>query len=116
MKKTVIFSILSFLAATNAAAFTGNDLLKTCSTTSLEPICIAYIGGVADGIMILDDYANHAGALKNHVVCIPEGVIHNQIADIAVSYIRAKPELRHLSASNLILRALVEKFPACTSR
>jgi hypothetical protein len=61
-------------------------------------MCLGYILGAADALQ------------SAHKICIPKGVEAAQVLDVVKLYIRQHPEVRHYSASHLVVTALNEKF------
>jgi Rap1a immunity proteins len=62
-------------------------------------MCFGYINGVADALV-------PAGAY-----CLPPGASAGQVLDVAKLYIQDHPDKRYMSAPQLIVNALTEKFP-----
>ncbi len=89
-----------------AAIFDGNKLLAACEKST--PFCQGYIAAVHD---TMQQPFLTAGSVNSGKVCVPAGAQLRQLVDIAVLYLRARPEKRHLDASFLVFDALKEKFP-----
>lgn len=108
-----------------ALSLTGNDLLDFCEgKPGGEPagFCTGYVAGYSRGfevgrlseansiMMDVPDF-DFAHPIDYRDYCIPRGVSHNQLRDVAVLFLRSHPELRHERASVLIPRALSQAFP-----
>ncbi len=61
--------------------------------------CFGYINGVADALVPAGLY------------CLPKGASAGQVLDVAKLYIQDHPDKRYLSAPQLIVNSLTEKFP-----
>ena len=83
------------------AIMTGNDLYPNLqhAQNSIEYQSIAlYVIGVADGgDKVYFD--------------IPPGVNATQLTDIVKKYLQSYPQLRHLRASDIVIRAISKSFP-----
>jgi hypothetical protein len=86
----------------------GNKLFADCQdgdnpnardSTYKWGTCFGYISGVADALV------------PGGLYCVPGGVTAGQVLDIAKVYIRDHPDKRYMSAPQLIVDALREKFP-----
>ena len=99
----VAFSALSL----NAWSFkqTGGELLQRC--TDRRPDCRSYIEGVVDTLTTLAGW----GYLKSNLVCIPENVNSQQVAEVVTKYLRDNPELKASTANKSVLDILSWTFP-----
>jgi hypothetical protein len=84
----------------------GNHLLDLCNTD--PEWCLGYVVAIADamGTVQAGD-----GTVAGFRTCLPESVKQGQARDVAINFLRARPELRHLTASSLVAEALAEAFP-----
>lgn len=104
--KIIFLNALAIVFASKAFALSGEELAHYCSTNA----CGGYFVGAFDGVRI-------AGAVgtekqrKHAMICAPDDVSDEQIADVALRYLQQHNEAWHLSAANLALRAWREKWP-----
>jgi hypothetical protein len=82
--------------------FTGNSILALCQGANPE-FCMGYVTGIADALS--------NGPVGDWRACCPANVANGQVRDIAVRYLVAHPETRHLVAGSLVAHALAEAFP-----
>jgi hypothetical protein len=100
-----LLATLSFSGG-HADTFTGNKLLDACRTKKAgfeEGYCFGYIVG---SVQALRGAADTKGR-----ICVPEDATNQQLTDIVVRRLDAKPEDRHRSALYVILASLVDAFP-----
>lgn len=103
---------------------TGNDLLRTCSSsdsTARTP-CYAYLRGVLNGHWAsMANYRAFRGVVTptapemGEIICTPQGFTWEQGKDVVVSYLRDNPTTRHFPAASLVLGALAISFPCVSS-
>ncbi len=107
---------LSF-AASGAWAYTGNDLLKDCSSDDAaeRQFCFGYVLGAGDGWrgrILFEKTVDEMGDLQfMESVCVPDNVTKGQVLDIALKHMKANPEHRHTHAAIMVATALVDAFP-----
>ena len=90
----------------------GNDLLEFCQAgePSLEnparAFCLGYIVGALEGW-------HHATVMHRGTpsLCNTQSLTNQQIADIAIIYLRDHPEIRPLNASSIVALLFFDKFP-----
>jgi len=91
----------------------GNGLFSVCSDGDerAKAYCKGYVAGVADTISQVNALKENGSAIPS--TCIPQGekVTQDQIRDVAVQYLTAHPEIRHVAAAGLTLLALQAAFP-----
>jgi hypothetical protein len=99
-----------FLAAAPAAAqgvptrVTAKTLAAICAES--RATCLAYVVGAADGF---------SSGANVQIFCIPVNMTNDQLATIALRYVRVHPELDHANAASVVVVALREAFP-CAGR
>jgi phage protein U len=84
---------------------TGNQLKSHCEDGNAVDLatCGGYVQGVFDEFEI-----ERAGESKSE--CVPEGVVAQQVVDIALKYINEHPQYRQLQAAALIHQSLVDAW------
>ncbi|QKD03497.1 hypothetical protein EB235_20010 [Mesorhizobium loti R88b] len=91
-----------------AGFFTGNELHNLC--TSSPGFAQGYVIGVADltdlNVGVIDQ-ATGKPVVPNKFICIPEGVVAQQVTDIACKYLEDHPENRQSPAPILVYQALL---------
>lgn len=97
---------------------TGNDAITMLGCTGEKPhsSCVAYVAGVVGGVcqheQLLAAEAGRTDPRNCHWFCPPaEGIPPSQVARIVVKFLREHPELLHMSAPVLVMRAMTEAFP-----
>lgn len=87
----------------------GNGYLRMCEVidgpegNSLRfGICYGYIDGFLERDRTVD---------VGHAICLPSNVDNKQLMDVALSYLRAHPELRHQVLGGLMFGAFYAAFP-----
>jgi hypothetical protein len=88
----------------------GDALLTQCTATigAIMDYCYGYIDAVAD-------YLFQRHAMDGLTACVSDVPDDSRLRFIVIQFLRENPDLRHLSAPELIARALSQKFP-CTDR
>jgi hypothetical protein len=83
----------------------GNELLPLCQSAKPGDYtqCVGFVEAVAD---VLD-----TGEINGWRACIPARASADQVKDVAVRFIRERPELQHNRAIDLVAKALSEAFP-----
>ena len=106
-----VMSVAAALSCKGQAAaeiIDGNKLFADCQdgdnpnardSTYKWGTCFGYISGVADALV------------PGGLYCVPGGVTAGQVHDVAKLYIQEHPDKRYMSAPQLIVDALREKFP-----
>lgn len=104
----LVFSGLGMGGEAVAEVIAGSKLLADCrdgdnpnarDSTYKWGTCFGYINGVADALVPAQLY------------CLPKGASAGQVLDVAKLYIQDHPDKQYLPAPQLIVNALVEKFP-----
>ncbi len=108
--KLAAFTLL-FPFFSNSYAFTGNDLQPLCEKKSTSAICLFYIQGSIDGMILVNAGSKASGNSKNDLFCLPENASNAQLQDVAVKYMKENPEIRHEPASMIIYRSLRSNYP-----
>ncbi|MFH1236472.1 MAG: Rap1a/Tai family immunity protein [Parcubacteria group bacterium] len=102
MKRTFLFLVVFVLISGRAFAdyFDGNDLKKLMDSDRPQDIGMfrGYVAGVQD--------INNA-----EMFCVHENVKLSQSAAIVQKHFADNPQLWHLSAKELVVRALQKSFP-----
>ena len=93
--------------AQEVAAFeSGDQFLAKCDQSA--DFCMGFIEATADA---MNAAHSSGGTVGGWTACIPAGAMSDQVRDIAMTYLRNHPELRHASATSLIANALANAFP-----
>src|SRR5262245_9358301 len=106
----IVLAFFSLLMEGEAVAkvIDGNKLFSDCrdgdnpsarDSTYKWGTCFGYINGVAEALVPAGLY------------CLPDGAKAGQVLDVANLYLQDHPDKRYLPAPQLIVNALVEKFP-----
>jgi hypothetical protein len=91
----VAFSLTVAAAAQARSSFiSGNSLLDMCTAPGQLQQCIGYVQGITDALEL------HR-MLDGDMDCVPVHVTVHQVRDVAVNYLKAHPEDRHLMGSLL---------------
>jgi hypothetical protein len=80
--------------------YNGNRLFEQCEAPMGHPYfsnCMSYIAGVFDAL--------------EESFCLSGDIELGQLRDVVRLWLQAHPEKRHLPASDLVVKALNEKFP-----
>jgi Rap1a immunity proteins len=115
VKKVVLAIIILLVGEARAEeelGISGNDLLEFCQAgePGLEnpprAFCLGYIVGALEGW-------HHATVMHRGTasLCNTQRLTNQQIADIAIIYLRAHPEVRPLNASSILGLLFIDKFP-----
>jgi hypothetical protein len=119
MKKTVLFlaisSLLSFLHAAEplgkeeAVSHTKASVIHWCS---LSKACLAYIRGVADGVITLNNQIPENNKYIDRYFCPPNNFTSEEAVTVIKDYIDV-PSSRYfdLKFGGVAIVALREKFP-----
>ena len=88
-----------------AAVRDGDALLQQCSATigAIVDFCYGYIDAVAD-------YLFQKHPMGEFTACVSNAPDDSQLRFVVVQFLRDHPDLRHLSAPELVARALAEKY------
>lgn len=122
--------LILLVVATSEAksqSFTGNDLLEKLKARDLATL--QYVAGVVDAAAASKNFfeANPAG-LSEQVAgtgaigmsrlwgCRPERATYGQVADVTISYLSSRPNVRHLDATLLIAFAMKDAWPCPTNK
>ena len=110
MKRILCASIVMGLALSGTVASAkvrdGNQLLQQCTATIGAHVnfCFGYIDAVVDLLLEKNE-------IDGFNACISSELDDPQLRNIVVKFLKDNPDLSHLSAPNLIARALAEAFP-----
>lgn len=100
------FATLALISPAGAGFMDGNSLLDRCQSDQSDfrkGYCAAYVAGVADSIPVMVEVSK--------AVCIPATATLAQLRDVTVVFLEQHPEIRHIEASAIVLRAMVVAFP-----
>ena len=98
-------------AEVQAGYYTGNQMLEICESKQIhENGCLGFYAGVRDTLPLLGAFLPASNSARPNV-CVPDGVTHFQLRDVAIKYMRAHPEDRHLLASALAMVAYAQAWP-----
>ena len=117
--KPIIILVFLFVTGFVYAKDDGNNLLSTCNTyvkflngetlKSHEEIaaltCNQYIRGFKDSLILSGDVQNK--------VCIPDGMMSDQVARVVLKHLNLNPEILHKSRGATLIYTLEHGFP-CT--
>jgi hypothetical protein len=94
--------------AAGGAAWNGNNILEECKVSTKDVknqkqamdyiSCFRYVRGLGDGLI-------SGGA------CLSPRITSQQLVEVAIKYLRAHPEKRHLDANNVLITAWSEAWP-----
>jgi hypothetical protein len=90
----------------------GDDLLANCKAdvdSNGQGRCLGYIAGLADFIITRQELRKQAD------ICFPDGVSAEQMRDIVVRFLEARPEIRQYKADGAVVEALVKVW-SCPKR
>jgi hypothetical protein len=94
-------AIVGIASPANADSYSGNDILKMCTSTSVndQNFCAGYSSGIFEEIRLV------------HVVqktqdCVPVGVTYGQVEDVIVKYLKDNPADRNSAAVFLVTAAI----------
>lgn len=107
MKKLMMLLALvpTMVLAQNNDFFTGNELWSRLNAddTMSKSVALGYIAGVAS-------------AASNSGHCAPRTVTMGQVQDVVKTFMQSAPEHRHLSASVIVLAALINVWPCANTK
>ena len=114
MKYVVYFAIgwcVMLAVAGEAMAYTGSDLLESCSLYMNDQIgldfsfCMGFVAGVEAAV---HEWQTVTG---QQTYCIPEGALLDQLIRVVVKHLENNPEQLHRRASVTVQAAFVDAFP-----
>jgi hypothetical protein len=110
----IVLASFSRPTAAETASVDGNLLVSWCDANiNRERVgdwamkggsCLGYLTAIVNIQM-------SGGAVSGKKACIPPNADMNQIVDVFRSYVRGRPEKRHLLAANLAAEAFAFAFP-----
>jgi hypothetical protein len=83
---------------------TARNLTAICSEN--QAACLAYVVGAVDAY-VGTSVVNFGRAY----VCIPQQVTNQQIANVAVAFMRAHPELQDMNAALVVIQGVSTSYP-----
>jgi hypothetical protein len=103
---TLTIAVLSLPSPCAAEVRDGGALLTQCTATigAIMDFCYGYIDAVAD-------YMFQKHAMGELTACVSNAPDDSQLRFVVVRFLRENPDLQPLSASELIARALSQKYP-----
>jgi hypothetical protein len=115
MKKVVLAIIILLVGEARAEetlGISGNDLLEFCQAgepgleNPARAFCLGYIVGALEGW-------HHATVMHRGTpsLCNTQRLTNQQIADMAIIYLRDHPEIRPLNASSIVRLLFIDKLP-----
>jgi len=99
MAAGLLWPVSVFSQPTGPAFLNGNDLYEKCRQAGDHAYCMAYIMGAVDAF-------TYDGTL-----CPSLDVTEGQVQDMVMNLLRADPQTRRYSASNIVKAALERAFP-----
>ena len=114
MKYILTIYLLFIFNQANAAFYNGNDLLEICKSEteindkeiSKEDKCASYIAGIYDAYFTFNKWGLIADTL-----CFEDTMKIEDLVNVSIKHIKAKPDELNMQAGSLVLNALVESFP-----
>lgn len=103
-----ILLLSSIVAHAQTAGLTGNMLHQTCNSTNDNEklICTSYVLGLVGGAV------GQAALSKTNIVwCAADAVTIEQYRDIFAKYLNDHPENRHIGASIIFFKSMLDAFP-----
>ncbi len=119
MKKWIL--LIALLVAQGAHAgyynyMSGNELLTACSVDPWDPAsklelvriskCTGYVTGITDAYNVF-----HNWNFIEPMWCMPNEVSIDQLKKVVLKYLKENPQAIHMSASSLVVNAVVLAFP-----
>ena len=103
-----IVAFLSWHTCSHSALWSGNELLKACSSKGqlLKIQCDAYVAGAIDAskpVIMTPDAAK--------LFCVPNQITFDKLRNVILSYLNSHRRDLQYSASALAVLALREEFP-----
>lgn len=91
---------------TGVSFLTGNKLFAFCAAENniTSMVCLGYIEGIADAL-------SGGQWVNGFRACLSIHMTAQQLQDVAMRYLAAHPELRHLAAAGLVASSLANAFP-----
>ena len=111
-----VVCLLGVLWSIRAECIDGNKLLELCTSSGGptyyqdQAYCAGYLQSINDSLVTLE-----LAGIVQQLTCVPKQVSLLQMRDVALQYISTRPEVRHATASSLVLAALKQAYP-CTRR
>jgi hypothetical protein len=102
MKRVFLAAIAAIaISGSRANAYSGNEWMSNCSSTTFVTACAMYARGLVDGVTLV-------GATPFY---IPPEVIARQLVDVGMRYMNRYPEIRHNEAGRVLALAFTEAWP-----
>ena len=89
--------------------YTGNDLAEDCEAKNnmlKQGACIGFVTGLNQGVFLTSSISK-----SKKIFCAPRGVSVGQLVKVAVKFMKENPEVLHLSAGIILMRAYRVAFP-----
>jgi Rap1a immunity proteins len=104
----VIIGLTSGARADSGMA--ASTLKSLCEGDTGKLICIGYISGVTDALVLMSDLKKSNSGVP--IICTPiSGVSNDEAMRIVLDYIKMNPLLLQQSARVVIVTALLKAFP-----
>lgn len=100
--RILLIAMLAFPSTTQANFFNGNHILEACEDRSTG-IYLGYATGVMDAFL--------AYPTTDTKICLSEGVVSRQIADVLCRYVENRPEYRNYAGASVARAAFTEMWP-----
>jgi hypothetical protein len=98
---------------TKIRGWSGNDLLAWCTGPNAAE-CLGYVMGISDAMAATTAF--NGRSVAGWQACFNNyPVTGNQMRDIAIRFLRERPQMRHFNAATLVSQALAEAFPCRTA-
>lgn len=134
-KQTLVRALIAAcgLAAMSAPADTGRDLAAQCqqalrlNVLGVEALeiddviegvyCVAYIGGLLDGLIVAEEEVEPRSARARPTVCLPpDGLDMAQAVRVVLAWLEGHPDDLAEPARVVVHRALNDSFPCQRQR
>lgn len=100
--RILLIAMLAFPSVTQANFFNGNKIYEACNDRS-NSAYLGYATGVMDAFL--------AYPTADTKICLSEGVVSQQIADVLCRYVENHPEHRNYAGSSVARAAFAEVWP-----
>ncbi|HYB11983.1 MAG TPA: Rap1a/Tai family immunity protein [Myxococcota bacterium] len=100
-----VFLFTSSTAFSQLGYLTGQELLASCEDPAHLPECSRYISGVLDAHKF---DLSRFGSPRDF--CLPEDLAMEEIERVVLKWLKAHPDRLRVTAANLVLLALTDRF------
>lgn len=110
LKNILINFVLTFFVLLSTAVYSMSteQLVKSCADDAGKLICIGYISGATDTLIVLHQLS---GEKLGFNLCVPaQGVPIGVAMQVVLQYIHDNPETLFSTARSVVIRAIVDKY------